>query len=98
MRPKSVVGLFAILAALAILAIANRSSFERDTYVVCLGTISDSPVVSDAEQTLCACMARRAVEAVFWKAWLPQSMITLTDEDNTRMVEAQKTCRATSDT
>lgn len=94
MRIRSLIGLLAMLSALVILGIANRARFANDTYVVCLGKIGDGPMVTESEKTLCACMGRRAVEAVPWKSWLPQSMIDLNADDNARMIEAQRQCRA----
>jgi hypothetical protein len=97
MRLKSLIGLIAILVALVITADASRKRFVNDTYMLCLGLVGDGPIVTREEQTLCACMAEQAVTAVPWKSRLPRSLITLNEDDNARIVAAQKSCRPTSE-
>ena len=93
MRAKSVIGLAAILAAIWLMGQFNRDNFRRDTFAVCIGRAGDGPRVTEQEAQVCACMAGAAVQALPWKSRLPQSLITLDAEDNSRMIAAQKQCQ-----
>ena len=94
MRIKAVVGVLAILAAFWVFGMINRDNFHRDAYMLCLGSIGESAVVSAAEKAQCACEAGQAVAAMSWKSRLPRSLFSPSADDKQRISQAQSRCRS----
>lgn len=93
MRIKVTVGVLAMLAAFWVIGMINRDNLHRDSYVLCLGATGDSPLVSDEEKALCACVAGQTVAAIPWKSRLPRGLNSLGPEDERRIADAQSQCR-----
>lgn len=93
MRIKVVVGVLAILAAIWVFGMVNRDNFHRNTYMLCLGSSGDGPVVSSAEMAQCACAAGQAVAAMSWKSRLPPAFFPPSPQDKQRIATAQSRCR-----